>query len=273
MGNQEIIEQKQIRKQFISDLRDKFFAGEGHLSYSSLSAFRKSPKHFIDYKIGKKEDTDAMKLGSLVHLLILEPEKFDKKYLVCPKCDKRTKEGKEIYANYLIQLGDRTEIKFEDFETAALMADAVKNNPVAKSIMDQANKREFKVEFSHKGLKFVAYIDGIGKLIFDIKICTDAEPRKFQRDIVNMGYWLQSGVYTFAVEEMLPYFLIAVDRNCNVSVHKIMDDFVEYGQQQFDLLCNQFIECLESNSFEQSFEYKSVLQQGYFPMDKPPYQI
>jgi hypothetical protein len=44
------------------------------------------------------QPTDAMKQGSLVDCLITEPQNFDRKYVVAPKVDRRTKAGKEAWA-------------------------------------------------------------------------------------------------------------------------------------------------------------------------------
>jgi hypothetical protein len=61
---------------FASPIISGLMSGESHLSYSSLKAFKKSPIDFINYKMGKKETTDAMLFGSMLHCLVLEPQDF-----------------------------------------------------------------------------------------------------------------------------------------------------------------------------------------------------
>lgn len=46
------------------------------------------------------EETEAMRFGSLVHKLILEPEDFDREYAVSPKFDGRTKKGQADKAQF-----------------------------------------------------------------------------------------------------------------------------------------------------------------------------
>ena len=43
------------------------------LSFSSLKSFKKSPREFLAYKKRAIKETPAMRMGTLVHLLVLEP--------------------------------------------------------------------------------------------------------------------------------------------------------------------------------------------------------
>ena len=62
-------------KQSIDALINGILKHENHLSYSSISAFKKSPLDFIKYKFYKSEPTPAMEFGSMVHKLLLEQNK------------------------------------------------------------------------------------------------------------------------------------------------------------------------------------------------------
>ena len=57
------------------------------LSNSSLSVLKRSPAEFYarfiaDPPTMQSEETDAMRLGSAVHMLALEPERFDEQYWI-----------------------------------------------------------------------------------------------------------------------------------------------------------------------------------------------
>ncbi len=63
-----------------------FFSKPIYLSYSGLSRLMYSPAAFYKhYVLNQKDDTDtpASIEGSLVHCLLLEPDKFEEKYLIC----------------------------------------------------------------------------------------------------------------------------------------------------------------------------------------------
>jgi hypothetical protein len=263
------------REQYTLDLISKIKSGEMHLSYTAISKFKRSPRSFIDYKLAPKEQTDAMLLGSIVHCLILEPHEFESRYITDlakieeiggakPRATKAYKEWKAEQTDLIV-------ISNDFYEAGKAMANAVLSNPAAKWVLDQTSNREFRISWDHAGLKFIGFLDADGKVIADIKICADAEPKKFQRDIINMGYYLQAGTYTVANDEIKPYYLIAVDRSLGVSVHEITEDLVEFGMNEYHKLCVEFNECLEKNQFHQSFEYRSPTIEGYHKMSKPPY--
>jgi hypothetical protein len=83
-------------KESINSLINGILKQENHLSYSSISAFKKSPLDFIKYKYNKSEPTPAMEFGSMVHKLLLEQNSFfDNK----PECfvDPKTITGGKTY--------------------------------------------------------------------------------------------------------------------------------------------------------------------------------
>lgn len=263
------------REDFILKLISDFNSGEAKLSYSALSKFKRSPKSFIDYKIEKSEQTDAMLLGSVVHCLVLEPKQFANKYIsdknICEDIGGAKPRATTKYKEWKASQENITVISEDVYITSKLMADAVLNNEASKWVLSQCNEFETKVEFNYNGISFISYLDAKGNVLCDLKICADAEPKKFQRDIVNMNYHLQAGTYTVANAEVLPYFIIAVDRNCGVSVHELEEDFVTYGMDVFNKLVNEFKECLANNEFHKSFEYRSQTDKGTYIMSKPPY--
>lgn len=262
------------REKFTVELIDKIKKGETKLSYSALSKFKRSPKSFIDYKLQPKEQTDAMLLGSVVHCLVLEPGEFDKRYITDEQIieevggakPRATNKYKEWKASQ-----DLIVISSDFYKAGKAMADAVLNNPAAMWVLDQTSSRELMIEWDHEGLAFIGFKDADGDVVADLKICADAEPKKFQRDVVNMGYYLQGGAYTIANQELKPYYLIAVDRNLGVSVHELTEDLIECGMNEFTKLCREFNECLNKNDFHQSFEYRAATIQGYHKMSRPPY--
>lgn len=269
------------RDVFVSQLVNQVKNKEIKLSYSSISQFKKSPRSFIDYKMGKKEQTDAMLLGSLVHCLVLTPELFDKQYYLFDDSEKvaeigggnprATNKYKEWKAEQLSSIAaNLCIISKENLNQAKVMSEAVLTNSSSKAVLDKCPEREVKINFEINGLSFISFIDAKGEeCMADLKICQDAEPKKFQRTIINDGYYLQGGVYSVAIEEIKPFYIIAVDRSGGVSVHKLMDGLIEHGMNEFERLTREFNDCVTNNDFHCSFEYRS--HSGFFHMDKPAY--
>lgn len=267
------------RELFVKNLIKDFKSGVAKLSYSALSKFKRSPNAFINYKMKQFETTDSMLLGKLVHALVLEPDTIEASYYTDEEKVKEiggasprsTKAYKEWKANQLEIYPDKELVSSAVLHQAKRMAKAVLSNRAAKHILSQIHQTEHKIEFEHDGIKFTSFLDGLGEIILDLKICTDADPRKFQRDIIYNNYHIQAGVYTTAVGEVLPYYIIAVDRECEVSVHNLMEDLVMKGISIFEKLVTEFKQCLNKENFDESFDYRAYTEEGIYKMDVPPY--
>ena len=74
--------------------------------------------------------TSAMRLGSLAHLAILEPELMATNVAVMPQCDRRTKAGKEEYAKALedAEAEGKQLVTASDYATVTAMKRAVKHS-------------------------------------------------------------------------------------------------------------------------------------------------
>lgn len=89
-------------------------------------------KKWIERSIPPRNDTDALKFGRLFHCLALEGEDATRaRFAVAPKCDRRTKSGKEEFAAFVAQ-HEGKEITDEDSMTLAWrMVTAIRANPAA----------------------------------------------------------------------------------------------------------------------------------------------
>src|SRR5690606_10302647 len=267
------------RDNFIKNLIKDIKSGSSKLSYSALSKFKRSPNAFINYKIKAFETTDSMLLGKLVHAMVLEPHTVDDQFFTDAEkvaeiggaSPRSTKAYKEWKAEQISLYPNKELVSADALKLAERMANAVLNNRAAKQVLSLIQQTEHKIEWDFEGLKFISFLDGIGEVIIDLKICADAEPRKFQRDIIYQNYHLQAGVYTTAVGEVLPYYIIAVDRECEVSVHHLMEDLVLKGVSIFEQLVREFKQCIETRNFSESFEYRAYTEEGVYKMDVPPY--
>ena len=70
-------------------------------------------------------DSPAFSLGTAVHSLVLEPEKFHDEMAVMPSLNLRTKAGKEEAAEFQATNSHKMILKTEDFDKASAMAASV----------------------------------------------------------------------------------------------------------------------------------------------------
>lgn len=274
------MELQQIQIHNTQPVIDSLMDHTGHLSFSSLKAFAESPSTFMEYKLSKREPTDAMLFGSMLHCLVLEPQDFDKRYLCLDDVDicnsiggakpRATKAYKEWKAVAMAEAGEREIVETNEYQAAKIIASNVLHNRASAKILDMCWQHEKPIEWEFKNFVFKGFIDGKGeKAICDLKTCADAEPKKFQRDLINNRYYLQASMYLYAVGENIPYYIIAVDKNSGVSVHKLEDKLIEHGMNEYSMLLDRFNECILKDSFNQSYDFWSDRFDGTFIAEKP----
>lgn len=259
---------------------DALMSHEGHLSFSSLKAFADSPSTFAEYKLSKREPTDAMLFGAMLHCLVLEPLDFNNRYLclddrdICEQIGgakpRATKAYKEWMAVTVAEAGDRQIVETNEYLAAKVIASNVLHNRASAKILDLCWQHEKPIEWEFQNFKFKGFIDGIGeKAIMDLKTCPDANQDKFQRDIINNKYYLQAAMYLYAEGQNLPYYIVAVDKKGGVSVHKMHDKLIEHGMKEYNDLLERFNECILKDEFDRSYDFWSDRFDGTFICEKP----
>jgi exodeoxyribonuclease VIII len=153
-----------------------------------------SPELWKYRRENKMEATDAMNFGSLVHCFILKPDDFYHDFVVVPKVDRRTKEGKQTYAEFEVSSLGKIVVTEDQVKKAREMSDRVRISTLARSLLDVATHREVPHMFEFRGvlckMKPDAYSD---KTIIDYK--TTSSLSSFQFDFRKYHYDLQAAWY------------------------------------------------------------------------------
>lgn len=226
------------------------------LSGSQVSDLE-NPFKFKYYKENGKEVTDAMRFGSLVHCLILEPIEFETRYLVAPeglRFDERT----AAYKALLEEAGEREILKPDKYLEAKTMADVVKTQKTVANILKYKIEFEKEIFWIERGLpmkgKLDMYIPELN-LICDYKTTTNAKPDKFQWDLKDKGYLLQTlhyqiGMKTLQGADKVPSVIVigqekkAPYARSTVMVRQSWLDEV-YGERE--RLLDTYEKCLETD--------------------------
>ena len=266
----------------VEQLMHDLNTGTKKLSFSSIKAFRNSPRDFLDYQFRPKEQTDAMKLGVVIHCLVLEPEKFDEKYTIMDDSKKVEEIGggnprntnlyKEWKANFLASAAGEV-IPLKMYQQAQIISGNILNNRASAKVLSICDGiSEEHIEWDYKNFKFHGYIDKSGsKAICDIKLVPDASPRKAQRTIIDMWYHGQAAMYTTGKGVRLPYYILCADRKGGVSVHKIHKSLLDHGLEEYSNIIDKFNDCLFKENFGMSYDFWAESYDGIFIVDKPAY--
>lgn len=197
-------------------------------------------------------DTPAKQLGRAAHCLVLEPHRWATRFAQAPECDRRTKEGKQLWADFCQLNEGREVIKADIGQRAQEIAESVLSNRYAKSALLKAEMRELSVVTSLFGTRFKARVDAYGEgIIVDLKTTAgSAGQDAFERSIWNYGYGLQAAAYCRALDSVhLPvkhYVFIVVESEPPhaVAVYRLKDELIQEFDARLDPLCRTYAECV-----------------------------
>ena len=187
------------------------------VSASHLHAVAASPYHywsrFLDPNRPVIEPTAAMRLGSLVHCAVLEPDELNSRYAIAP--DRRTKDGKATAA--MLAASGIEAVTAADMELAMAMAASVRSHQAAAELLRNGKaEQSFWWDDVDTGLRCKCRPDWYyGATVVDLKTTTDASPQGFAKSVANWRYHVQQAHYTagtfaerfvfIAVEKTYPY--------------------------------------------------------------------
>lgn len=214
----------------------------------------------------RDEPTPAMRFGSLVHTLTLEPETYAQRYAVMPEFSGKGSQAAK--RQWLLEHQGLEPVSGDDALRAAACAQAVHEHPVAHTLLADIDA-EPSVFWSEKQLtesldsEFVLQCrirpDALPhghRVIADLKTAVDASLSAFSRATVNYGYHLQDALYRrgmAAIGQPVEHFIFIVVESqpphC-VALYEIPDAPDDYGtnwrtigEVRINHLLRQWAEC------------------------------
>lgn len=216
-----------------------------------------TPEKFKWFRENPEEPTKAMLFGTIVHKLFLEPDTFDDEFAVAPPVDKRTKEGKAIFAEFVESLNHRTIISADDMAQATAMVDVLRKTPFVESLVcgDADHERCIRWTDGMTGEACKIRVDSVRlmsdgtPLIVDYKTTNDASADGFLRKALAIGYDFQSGMYCEGAEhefgKAARFVFIAQEKTAPyaVNIFEADPDFIQRGKDIFRELIGIYHEC------------------------------
>ncbi len=269
----------------IHDIPNDVYHGSAGISRSALWEFKKSPYHYW-YKYVNPErkpsnTTPAMKLGELVHALVLEPQYFKERYAIkpipldVPKCGllkdlgrtafDRQKAAREsaqlknetIVSQFLAASQEKEIISHDMYIEAKTYADAVLNDSVAQALFTGV-QIEQSIYFTHKetGIQCKVRPDAwAGGVVTDLKTTNDASFDAFQSAAYRSGYFVQAGMIRYALRsigiDMQKFIFYCVEKSEAVpcTYYDLDMESLERGEHEFNNLMHGIAYCMENNSW------------------------
>jgi len=223
----------------------------------------------------RKEQTKAMRGGSVLDCLLTEPHQFNARYAMSIYDEFRTKEAKSWRDE--MEAEGRQVLKQSEFDSAKAQLDAIKSKPEAAALINGA---QFQVAFRHatahpfasKGL--IDILPDDGETIVDLKTCEPSaleSKRSLARHIFDWGYHIQAGAYcdgmaiASGIERTQFKFIFVTSKPpFRVAVVSLPFPAISYGADLYRAGAKRFAECLETNKWPSIWD-------GEVEIDLPEY--
>lgn len=235
---------------------DLNFLKERPLSYSSIKEFAKSPSHYIQYVLAKKEPSKEMNMGSMIHCLLLTPNEFSDQFAVSPNVDRRTKDGKAKWDEFCAEANGKAVITEDDLELATEIVNKFHRNESLSYLLNSCSEFESKWVSEVNSLPFTGYIDGESEgYLIEIKTTSDASPSSFIKDFYNRKYYLQAALYYMATSKTINYIVIETKPPYNMFHCPISKEYIDFGIRELNKLTNSFNECMAVSGWHLGYEF------------------
>jgi exodeoxyribonuclease VIII len=228
------------------------------LSASGIKKLLRSPAHYILERTQAKPPTEAMRIGTAVHTLLLEPHRAAE-IVEMPTFNSRSKDGKAerqawLEANEGVQAFDS-----ETFERVHRAAEAARVHPAAAALLSEG-RSEVSLMWSDAalGVPCKARVDWLrddGAMV-DVKTTQDASADGFSKAIGAFQYHAQAAWYFHGAEHLLgatPTFwaFVAVETEPPFAVATYVLDAasIRAGMTLCSRALRVYAECLQSGQW------------------------
>ena len=232
------------------------------ISSSDLKRMMKSMATWKYYHDNPEDgDTEALQFGRAYHKLMLEPDDFDNEFIVSPKFDRRTKDGKAAYEEFLKKAEGKEVISEETYQKLLEMQKALYDTPFVKLLIKGEHEKSFFWTDEKSGIPCKCRPDSFGQIkdqyvAVDLKTTKDAETDHFMRDALKLGYDIQAVHYCEGLETVykkpFKFIFIAQEKTAPylVNVLEADDLFMKSGRELRNSLLGQYKESLETGIYE-----------------------
>lgn len=258
---------------------EEYHADKTAVSSTWLKEILKSPKAFLAHGQVQKKETAAFRIGRAVHMAILEPEVFQKNYVISPEF-KGTGSVK-LKADWRMSLPDSALIlKEEEYEDLLGMINSVSKHGDACNILKNG-KAEISGYFRDPitGIKCRIRPDFWHRemgAIMDVKTTISVKIEDFSKAIWNYRYDFQTAMYSHGIKQLegmgvgYPLFL-AIEKKppYEVAVYCADDALLQNGYFDYQDAMGKLKTCISDN-FWPGYQYDTVFNREKMQMISLP---
>tara|TARA_R110000803_G_scaffold21216_2_gene53663 strand:- start:10569 stop:11534 length:966 start_codon:yes stop_codon:yes gene_type:complete len=261
-----------ITKPKIEYRKDTFaeYLGSDAIAASDCKKFLESPRKFYYERNNPKVDDPDKRhfaIGSATHELTMEPEYFYENYVVSKKFDKRTKAGKEEFAQFYELNKDKVIINEVEMAMVKEMSANAKLNRTFLEFLEDSICEVSAYTIDEKtGLHIRMRPDMLPQTknaIVDIKTCRSGSPKGFKKDCYNYGYSLSAAYYTnFLGRENYVFAALENQAPYQTSLYALDDEMMDFGRYQYRMALDLLKWSFDNNYWCDYVEFE-ILKECY----------
>lgn len=226
------------------------------LSFSGLKEFSKTPAHYQAYLRRESEDTPARRLGTGVHMRVLEPNRFLTDVVTVP--NRLSKENKERVAQ--AEAEGKWVLTSKEYDQINRIGDAVLKNTLVQQFLS-GGKAEQSVFWTDPSTGILLkcrpdYLRPDGVTV-DLKTFDDLDDEAIRRQIYRMKYHWQSAHYLAGVNHalgienntMFAHLFIQTDDPYLCRIVLLNDASLEKSEEEIAPFREGFKHCLKTNTW------------------------
>lgn len=242
---------------------DEYHSAPG-ISKSGLDWIAKCPALYRAKYITKEiedKDTSALAIGRASHLAVFQPEIFGNEIAVTPDgIDRRTKAGKEAFAEFLEASEGKTVISRAEHDQVRAIADAVHRHPIAMQLLKKGQAETSIFSKDHYTGELVKvrpdWMNPEEGIIADLKTAICAAPDYFSKELYGRRYYVQAPYYLDIANQELghtfeSFVFVVVEKDPPYLVEVYLTDMeaMEAGRQEYRRNLDTYSQCKISNKW------------------------
>lgn len=243
---------------------DDYHAGDG-VSKSQLDMLAKSPAllQWVKEAPEDEEKKSALDMGTALHCLLLEPDEFDKRFIIAPPFNRRTTQGKADEEAFLQEVADKgaTVMTAEEGRKLRLMRESAMAHPVARWLLETPGRCEVSMYWNDEDTGELCRIRPDKwlpdhKVIVDVKKVADMD--RFARHVDEFRYHVQDAMYregalrTTGEQHSFVFLAVSESIDCGrypVRVFELDPPDVTAGSALFRRDLNTYHRCRQSDEW------------------------
>ena len=259
------------KTEIIENMPYRDYAARPGLRATYLKAFAESTPASAEYQRTHQSDSAALRWGSALHCMILEPERFAAEYTIGGPVNPKTNApyGSETKA-FMEWAASQPKpiLTREEHRLIVGMADSISAHPLARTIRDGPRKTELSIFWETAGVPCQARLDCVQpRVIWDIKTCREASYRGFLRAIGQYSYHMAAAWYLEGAKAVglingsCRYLWLAVENAApyNVAVYEASAELLAAGAEQNCAAVARYLECKDKGVFPASYANDAIV--------------